>query len=67
MTARIPYARTRPFSYDPECEKLARHFLGDLASERLVQELSQELQQRVEDWLEYEKGQLEQEIARKPS
>ena len=38
-------------SYDPKCEELAKHFLSDLARDQLVQELSQWIQDAVEDWL----------------
>lgn len=40
--------------YDPKCEELARHFLPDGVSARLVEELSVEIQAVVEDWMEIE-------------
>jgi hypothetical protein len=52
--------------YDPACGDLARHFLGDLASDRLVKELAQHIQDQVESWIEYEQAALEAALARKP-
>lgn len=50
-------------SYDPACADLAKYFLGDLATDRLVTNLSQAIQDRVEDWLSYEQRELEQKLA----
>lgn len=41
-------------TYDPKCEELARHFLPTGASEDLVSLLALEIQQAIEDWLEFE-------------
>lgn len=52
---------TKPTAgYDPACETLAEHFLQDepLLVGR-VSQLASRLQQVVEDWIEYEKNQLE--------
>jgi hypothetical protein len=50
-------------SYDEECYKLAQHFLGDGPELRaLADRLAQEIQQRIEDWLEYERDLVAKEI-----
>lgn len=41
--------------FDPACHDLARHFLGDLASEKLKDDLAQAIQDYIEDWLEYQR------------
>lgn len=43
----------RKYSYDEECERLARHFLADErhVTERAVRDLAQEIQDVVEGWL----------------
>lgn len=38
--------------YDPKCYSLARHFLGDQASIKLVKKLAQHIQDEIEDWLQ---------------
>lgn len=48
--------------FDPKCGELARHFLGEFASHRLVLCLAVELQICVEGWLEKEKDQIERII-----
>lgn len=52
-------------SYDPACGDLARHFLGGLARDALVAQLAQHIQNEIEGWLEYEKAEIEKELARK--
>ena len=43
-------------SYDVECLTLARHFLGDEAElGDLAERLAEAIQERIEDWLEYER------------
>jgi hypothetical protein len=42
------------YSYDPACEELARHFLGDLGFENMTRDLAQHVQDTVELWLECE-------------
>lgn len=44
------------FSYDEECEKLARHFLGEDDTELRVKTLAQHLQETIEDWIAYQEG-----------
>lgn len=39
-------------SYDPECYRLAEHFLTTQASERLKSGLAQAIQTAAEDWIE---------------
>lgn len=48
-------------SYDPACEDLAKYFIGDLsvASPKHVASLAQCIQDRIEDWLEYEQRELD--------
>lgn len=58
--------KPRQFSYDPECTKLAEYFLPSDASDRLVRELSQALQDCVESWMGYEMIRLQAEIDGKP-
>lgn len=41
-------------SYDPECRKLAEHFLPSMASERLKDKMAQHIQDCVEGWLQME-------------
>jgi hypothetical protein len=43
--------RFTTMAYDPKCEDLARAFLGEHASEDLVKELAQWLQDAAEDYL----------------
>lgn len=57
-------------SYDPECAKLARHFLGDLAADnhpRFLPELAQAIQDAVEEWIGAEaeriKGEIDDKVA----
>jgi hypothetical protein len=38
-------------NYDPRCQQLARHFLGDTVSEKLVSQLAEHIQQSIEDWI----------------
>lgn len=46
----------RKLSYDSECEVLARHFLADEtnAPEAAVKELAQQIQETVEDFLQFD-------------
>lgn len=48
--------KKKPYSYDPACEELARHFLSDLApsSDQFARDLAQHIQNTIEDWLEFE-------------
>lgn len=39
---------TRTYSFDPECYKLAVHFLGKAASETVKNDLAQDIQNTVE-------------------
>lgn len=48
--------------YDPACEELARHFLPTETSERLIKELSQVIQDAVEDWISSEAERLTAEL-----
>lgn len=49
----------RKYSYDGECEKLARHFLVDEPQfGRLHQELAQHIQDAVETWIEAERDRV---------
>jgi hypothetical protein len=45
-----------PTTYDPKCEELARHFLGDDAKPELIAALCRELQATVETFMEFEVG-----------
>ena len=46
-------------SYDPACEKLARHFLTDEAQlHHLHQQLAQAIQDAVETWLDDKRHEL---------
>lgn len=55
-------------AFDPECLRLARHFLpAGPASDRLAAELAQHIQDEVEGWIESERDRLAGEITRKPS
>lgn len=49
-------------SYDPGCDRLARYFLGTLATERLVKELALHIQRSIETWIENERDRLISEI-----
>ena len=56
--------------YDPACEELARHFLSDRAPARLCADLSQTIQDAVEDWLTDKSSDITdqiQQMKRKPS
>lgn len=44
--------------FDPECYKLAEYFLSREASGRLKDELAQEIQDTIEDWLTSERNRL---------
>jgi hypothetical protein len=46
-------------SHDPRCHDLARHFLGGAASDRLVSNLAQAIQDEIESWMKHEKEELE--------
>jgi hypothetical protein len=59
--------KPRRYSYDPVCENLAEYFLPTGASERLVRELSQAIQDTIESWMGYEMVRLQAEIDGKPS
>jgi hypothetical protein len=50
------------FSYDSRCQDLAEVFLPSTASERLKQELAQEIQNAIENWIEAERDRLRGEI-----
>lgn len=50
---------TKPkFSYDEECEKLARHFLQEdrtsIHTDEAVKLLAQHIQEAIEDWIAYQ-------------
>lgn len=49
-------------AYDPRCQDLAEVFLPSTASERLKQELAQEIQDTVERWIAAERDRLATEI-----
>ena len=49
-------------AYDPACEDLARHFLGDRVSTRTIAELAQHVQTTVEDWIEYQLNEREKTL-----
>ena len=53
--------------FDPACYALARHFLGDLATDRLVDALAQHIQDEVESWLETTKEEIELSLSRRSS
>lgn len=43
----------RKYSYDEECERLARHFLADhIPTNEMVRDLAQRLQEAVEEWFD---------------
>lgn len=42
--------------YDPECELLARHFLGPETSQELVVDMARFIQSSVEDWFSTAEG-----------
>jgi len=42
-------------AYDSQCFKLAKHFLGDLVPDGVVNDLAQYIQDEVEDWIEFER------------
>ena len=44
----------KQYSYDEECEVLARHFLSDLSREDLSRDLAQTIQDKVEEWIDRE-------------
>ena len=49
-------------SYDPKCEELASVFLEDhpdLNTPSFLKDLSQTIQDAIEDWLSWEESQLE--------
>jgi hypothetical protein len=48
-------------SLDPRCHDLARHFLGGAASDRLVSNLAQAIQDEIESWIKHEKEELERQ------
>ena len=55
--------------HDPECDKLARYFLGDLGAEqnpRLVGELAQVIQDAIEDWLTSERDRITAQLQEPP-
>jgi hypothetical protein len=52
-------------SHDPRCHDLARHFLGGAASDRLVSNLAQAIQDEIESWIKHEKDELERKLATK--
>lgn len=64
---RRPQPDGAQMSYDPECLRLARHFLPESASDRLKTALAQHIQDEVENWLSAEAKRLAAEITRKPS
>ena len=49
-------------SYDPACYDLARHFMGDLTTERLRTELAQHIQTSIEDWIEGQATDIKEKI-----
>lgn len=51
--------------YDPACEDLSRHFLGDKASALIVSELAFGIQEFIEGWLKDELAERITEVARK--
>lgn len=52
----------RSYTYDPECERLARYFLPKPATERLVKELSQAIQDTVEGWIKDERRRIKRDV-----
>jgi hypothetical protein len=53
----------KSFSYDPACETLAEHFLGDRPELKpLRQRLAQHIQEEVEGWLTHERDQIAREL-----
>ena len=52
-------------SHDPRCRDLARDFLGVTASDRLVSNLAQAIQDEIESWIKHEKDELERELSTK--
>lgn len=49
-------------AYDPECLRLAVHFLGGKSSTRLQDGLAQHIQDSIEDWLRTEANRLGEKI-----
>lgn len=52
-------------SYDPECLKLATHFLSERATERIRLALAQHIQDSIEEWLRGERDRLTEAIVGK--
>ena len=53
-------------SHDPECRRLAEHFLPWPTNERLISDLAQAIQDAVEDWIEAERDKLKSEAIALP-
>jgi hypothetical protein len=53
-------------SHDPKCHELAEHFLADVpnVTEAQKDELAQEIQTTIEDWLAYQAGLTNAAIAK---
>jgi hypothetical protein len=49
-------------SPDPRCRDLARHFLGGAASNQLISNLAQAIQDEIESWMKHEKEELERQL-----
>lgn len=48
--------KRKEYSYDEKCEELARYFLdegAEIYTEDNIKELSQNIQNSIEDWLDY--------------
>jgi hypothetical protein len=54
-------------SHDPRCRDLARHFVGEAASNQLVSNLAQAIQDEIESWIKHEKDELERDEMRERS
>ena len=48
--------------YDPECQKLAEYFMPSAPSPRIIKELSQAIQDAVEDYMTSERDRLAREL-----
>lgn len=51
--------------HDPKCEELARHFLPGETREELIEELAEDIQLTVEDWIAGKIAELNGKLVRR--
>ena len=51
--------------HDPKCEELARHFLPGETREELIQELAEDIQFTVDDWIAGKIAQLNAKLVQR--